>query len=366
MNFYKYHIMSALLRCLDLPSVINLFGYYFNKFFIPEFNFFYPINIDIEPTIKCNINCEFCQSSTLKRNKNSICLSEFKKIINSIPHTVKINIQGMGEPLLNSDIFDMISYAKMKKNYVMITTNGTLLSEKTSEKIISSGLDRLIISFDSAEKESYEMIRNGANFDKVVNNISNFMRMRDSRKKPFVSLWMLGQKKTISNLKEMIHIAKEMNVDALVLQLNIADWGKKTWVKAAERLKLDEKDSIHIKQAMIEAKKKRLLFFVNDQYTLFKKNKKKKCVWPWGGTYVSSDGYVVPCCLIADPNIYNFGNIFNQDFDQIWNNEKYKKFRRNIKKNKIPSFCKSCYYEKQVGQDENITVTEKLTPTNCV
>lgn len=200
MDQYKLRILSALLQCLELPSFFNLFGYYMNRMYMPAFNYFYPINIDIEPTINCNINCEFCQSSSLKRNKHSISLFEFKKIVNSIPNTIKINIQGMGEPLLNKELYSMISYAKKKKNYVLITTNGTLLSEKTSKELIASGLDRLIISFDSAKKESYEKVRKGANFDKVVNNISNFMKIRGSQKKPFVSLWMLGQKETI-NLK---------------------------------------------------------------------------------------------------------------------------------------------------------------------
>lgn len=141
----------------------------------------------------------------------------------------------------------------------------------------------------------------------------------------------------------MIKIAKRMNVDAVALQLNLTDWGKSTWTRITEKLRLDEKDLTNIKLAKIEAKKNDLLFFINDSYTLFKKNKTQKCAWPWGGTYISSDGYVVPCCLIADPHVYNFGNVFTQEFSQIWNNKKYRRFRKNIKANKIPSFCKNCY-----------------------
>lgn len=332
-----------MIKNLSALCFLNLLGYYINRIIMPEKNIFQPIRIDIEPTIKCNINCIFCQSPSLKRNKQDINLAEFKKILDSMPSSIKIDIQGMGEPLLNNEIFDMIKYAKHKKKFVTITTNGTLLTEEVSKKIIDSGLDRLIISLDSADKKSYEKVRKGASYDKVITNISNFIRIRGQKKDPFVSIWMLGIKETIDSLGEMVKIAKHIKVDALILQRNLTTWGKSDWNKKINNLKLNSTDLQKIKMAICEAKKNKLLFFINKQYTLFKKDKIQKCAWPWGGTYVSSNGYIVPCCLISDPKVYNFGNIFTDEFRNIWNNEKYRKFRRNIKQNNIPICCKHCY-----------------------
>ena len=72
---------------------------------------------------------------------------------------------------------------------------------------------------------------------------------------------------------------------------------------------------------------------------------KKKCSWPWNSAYLSADGSVVPCCIVADPKVVNMGNINTNTFKNIWNSKKYNLIRDNIKNNKLDEFCKNCYYE---------------------
>lgn len=337
---------KTLVKNLNILKIINIFGYFLNKIFKPEKNLFKPISVDIEPTIFCNLNCKFCHSKDLVREKKNMNLDEFKRILDNFPLTLKVNIQGMGEPLLNKDIVAMIKYAKRQGKFVTVTTNGMLLDKEMAVRLIASGLDRLLVSLDSADKEAYEAVRIGASFSKVVENISNFVKERGEKRSPEVIIWMLGLKETIIGLPQMVALADQLRVDGLVLQNRITGWGKEEWFKKSKELEIDpEGEQIKevFKRAEKEARENKVNFSINNRYTIFKKDKKEKCNWPWGGAYIASDGSVVPCCLIADPKVCRLGNVLQEEFQSIWNNQNYRVLRRAIRKNKAPVYCQKCY-----------------------
>ena len=60
---------------------------------------------------------------------------------------------------------------------------------------------------------------------------------------------------------------------------------------------------------------------------------------------LSKTGDIVPCCIIGDEKVESFGNIYTQEYDEIWNSERYLNFRKQIKQNEIPEYCKNCYKE---------------------
>ena len=331
-----------IIKFLNFKRAINLIGFLLSRYFWPERNFFQPISVDIEPTIFCNLNCVFCHNKELLRQKKIMNLEEFKKIMNNFPLAIRVNIQGMGEPLLNSEIAEMIRHAKGLNKFVTMTTNGMLLTEETAKKIIDSGLDRLIISLDSPDKGCYENVRLGANFEKVVGNIENFIKIRKEGKRPEVIIWMLGLESTTGGLLDMIRLVKKVGADKLVLQNQITGWGKKKWDQKAEELVAKNAEDIIVKATEL-ANAEKVDFSVNSKYTTFKKDFETRCSWPWGGVFVATDGSVVPCCLIADPAIKKMGNVLYDDFKGIWNNESYIKLRNDLKKGEIPEFCQRCY-----------------------
>ncbi|MCK4539361.1 MAG: SPASM domain-containing protein [Candidatus Krumholzibacteria bacterium] len=49
--------------------------------------------------------------------------------------------------------------------------------------------------------------------------------------------------------------------------------------------------------------------------------------------------------MTCDPEVVNFGNIFEESFASIWTGGKYIEFRKRIKEGDLPSFCKTCYID---------------------
>lgn len=65
-----------------------------------------------------------------------------------------------GEPLVRSDIFDIIKRATDKGLYCTIASNGILMTSEVVEKLYNSGIRRVEIGLDGTEEETHDFLRN--------------------------------------------------------------------------------------------------------------------------------------------------------------------------------------------------------------
>ena len=70
-------------------------------------------------------------------------------------------------------------------------------------------------------------------------------------------------------------------------------------------------------------------------------SRKTLCPWPFERAYVSSDMRIVPCCMIATPDVEDLGGAV--DFSEEWNGAKYQQFRQRHIDGDLPAVCASCY-----------------------
>lgn len=155
---------------------------YPGKMYVSDF----PLNLDIHVTNKCNLRCVMCRRTMeakrgLIRGTGFLDFGLYKKIIDEAAKEgcCAVHLTGNGEPLLHKDIIGMISYARRKRILdVFMHTNATLLTQDIARQLLTAGLTRLIISFDSPVKETYEKIRKGAKFEAVKGNIEYLTRLK--------------------------------------------------------------------------------------------------------------------------------------------------------------------------------------------
>ena len=135
-----------------------------------------PVTMDIEPTTGCNFRCTMCQVSSPGFKSKNMDLETFKKVIIDNKQLIKIKLQGMGEPLVNKNLVEMINFAKNFGISTEIITNGSMLDEKNAENLIKNKLSKLTISLDGATKKTFEKIKVKSNFETVVNNAKLFAK----------------------------------------------------------------------------------------------------------------------------------------------------------------------------------------------
>lgn len=141
----------------------------------------FPIHLDVESTSVCNLKCPFCAGTHERYNYGYMDFDLFSVIIDegSGKGLCSIKLNFRGEPLMHPRIVDMVAYAKQRGIIdVFFNTNATFLTEEIGEKLIRAGLDRLIVSFEGVTPEVYERNRVGAQFNAVVENVRNFVRLK--------------------------------------------------------------------------------------------------------------------------------------------------------------------------------------------
>jgi len=301
----------------------------------PDRVFSNPFFAQIEPTTKCNLSCEICLNPRLTK-KEDLSFDGFRMILGKLPHLRKISLVGRGEPLLNGDIFNMVRFAKSKRMLVGFATNGTIINRSIINEIVSSGVDWVNISIDSASKDKLETMRAGLNYKILLDNIKNLSESTNGSSRPRVAIWTVLTDKNIDELEAIVLLTKKMNIKNLCFQ-GMHFWGK----RSSDRKRIDPSLlSTRLREARAVARKNHINF---SYYNMPINGNSRACKRPWLSYYISVDGYITPCCLHgADPRNMNFGNIFAESFEAIWNNEKYRNFRKALKASSAPPLCVNC------------------------
>jgi len=144
-----------------------------------------PVEYIVETTAKCNIYCPMCPRESHPQPKEDMSAAIFARLVQESPGTAEhMMLIGLGAPFLDPAIFDRIEYCSRHGISTLLSTNGTLLDEKTAARLLASPLSHITLSFDGASKESFEFYRKGARFEKVRDNFLRFARMKHERRAP--------------------------------------------------------------------------------------------------------------------------------------------------------------------------------------
>jgi len=123
-----------------------------------------PHFVDWAITAKCNLRCRHCRGFS----EGELSTERAGKLIAEIAELEPgwVIIEG-GEPLLRDNLFELLDLMRQRQLEVHLITNGMLLSPQIIIALSQLGV-RVMISIDGATQATYEAIRNGANFERVV------------------------------------------------------------------------------------------------------------------------------------------------------------------------------------------------------
>lgn len=289
-----------------------------------------PISISFEPTTSCNLRCPECPSGLREFTRPTGMLKKdfFRETIDDIYKDILYLIfYFQGEPYLNRDFLEMVKYASAKGIYTATSTNAHYLTDEVAKKTVESGLDRLIISIDGTTQEVYKQYRRGGNVEKVIQGARNIVKWKKELKSktPFVFFQFLVVKPNEHQVEDIKKLAAEVGVDEVRFKTaQVYDY---------------ENDPNQ-------------LIPLNEKFSRYKKNKEGKqeaknklanhCWKLWHANVITWDGMVVPCCFDKDAS-HRLGNLKNQSFKQIWHNDNYKQFRKELMTSrKNIDICANC------------------------
>jgi MoaA/NifB/PqqE/SkfB family radical SAM enzyme len=110
---------------------------------------FKPDRIRLENTNVCFAKCNFCPHNRMKRPLGRMTMDLFKYLVKQIADW-KVNelvVQGFGEPLVDPNFFERVTYAKsLGINKIQTNVNSEYIKKHLVKDLLNCGLDELFIS----------------------------------------------------------------------------------------------------------------------------------------------------------------------------------------------------------------------------
>ena len=313
-------------RILNAAKLFS--SYYISKTIKKPIQWGMPLSMEIEPTTSCNLRCPQCPSGLREftRDTGMLDLDLYKKIIDELhPELVWLILYFQGEPFLNKSFLEFVKYAASKNLYTATSSNAHYFTDEMAKATVESGLDRLIISIDGTNQETYSKYRKGGQLNKVIEGTENLLKWKKELgiQTPHIIWQFIAFKHNEHQIPEIKKLAKEIGVDELGIKTaQIYDYQTSN-----EFIPENEDLSRYSKTESGYQIKNKLL---------------NQCWRMWRGSVITWDGLVVPCCFDKDAT-HRFGNISKQSFKSVWSGEQYNNFRKAIlKSRKEIDICTNC------------------------
>lgn len=359
---------------------------------------FYPKEMDIEITSYCNYRCAMCPHSLIGNSyAENFPFEKIKKLQFFFPYLKRVMIQGDGEPLMHPDFIKISNFISSFGCKLCTTTNLSLLTEEVAH-VLAEKYELITLSCDGSNKELYETIRGNGNFENFTNKMNLLISYVDSRK---IIVNVVVMRQNISYLNELLKYLSSFGIRKVVFSnllttkyfKNVNDHINFLGTYAIEQLEQSEKKAYELGidliinwdyKSMIPRKKNKLEKVETDRsfslheidqfakiYEEMRTVDKKQIIYSgkyhcsgickniYEKVYLDVHGNMTLCCY---GKMKPIANIFDDDFETIWNGPIYESCRKTFFSGNLPNFCIGCRYamatNKYDMQEYNFKITD--------
>lgn len=316
-----------------------------------------PRSLYLETTNRCDSECQTCirTFNTLEPPKD-LSLAEVQHIVEQFPVLERVVLHGIGEPLLNKQIFDIVAYLKARHITVLFNSDAISLTPTRAGQLIDSGLDEYRVSMDAATRETYTKLRGVDQFERVIRNVGHLVTLQQQRgcSTPRVSIWFTTLKANLEELPAFIELAARLQVTEVNAQrLVFNGYGLAVQEQSLHRC-LEERELQLIRDAEAMAQERGIVFKASGATTpvqslhgaASEQRPWAGCQRPWTLSYVTANGNVLPCCIspwtTTQYRQLVLGNALTTAFPQVWNGARYQQFRQEFESDVAPEPCRGC------------------------
>lgn len=180
-----------------------------------------PMTLEIYPTLACNLDCAFCDTTDRHRPPQAELSTE--RWLELIDEAAALGVRrvfvlGGGEPLLRKDTPLLLRRIKALGMEGVLTTNGTLLGERLAEQLVDDAWDEVHISLDGASPAVHDRLRGqpGA-FRRTVRNACRLgqLRRRRGASGPRLALHFVITRINLHELPAMLPLAQALGAERI-------------------------------------------------------------------------------------------------------------------------------------------------------
>jgi MoaA/NifB/PqqE/SkfB family radical SAM enzyme len=175
----------------------------------------------------CNLSCPSCRTKKIfyksggEFNKRIKLIDKVLDFLKSQKHNIQVHIGSDGDPfasivyryfMLKTKLFQNLKYS--------VQTNGLLIKKNFHKfKHITDNLTQIGISIDGATKQTYEDLRQGGVWEKLLENLEFLKTIKTFK----IHFHFVVQQKNYHEIESFIELGLKYNADKIFLN-RITDW----------------------------------------------------------------------------------------------------------------------------------------------
>lgn len=286
-----------------------------------------PRYLDVELTNICNFKCCFCPTGTKSMQRTQGYMTD--EVAVAIAENIKryqipaVRFIRWGEPTLHPKYIEIMDKIRKEGALIHINTNGSLLDEKQLHRLRDIHLDSIKFSFQGADEGTYNEMREGGDYKRLLNIIRQLYKLRGESEWPYIQISTTLTGETIEQIENFKRDVEDYcdyyNIGYTLLNyLNI------------DKMNIDEKEKKKIRRLQENEKN-------NHVY-------QEVCAEAFDKLSINWNGDVTLCCSDYD-NFMIVGNILDMDLKQIFNSHAADMYREIISKKQYSKIkcCSTCY-----------------------
>jgi MoaA/NifB/PqqE/SkfB family radical SAM enzyme len=280
----------------------------------------YPISVELSLTNACNLKCQWCSDSQLRKTRpGAIPFRAYSNLVDDLAAhgTRGLVLEGGGEPTVHPQFRDAVQLAADKGLAVGVITNGV----KFDYIDLLPKLEWIRVSLDADCAETFHRIKGYDYFYQVMANIRS---MCEARQSCVIGIGYVVSNQNLEHLEEITMLLCEYGADYIYLR-PVIDHPELRINRDLLYLKKYETDQFSV---MIHA-------MAENSVT---GNSGVPCVANSLSSVICADGSVFLCGrLNIHPWVKPIGNICTESFDALWHGEER---RRQTAKAMDAGFCR--------------------------
>ena len=276
-----------------------------------------PDHVQIQTITGCNARCIFCPNGKTRRNIPKGRRMDWDLYRSIVDQSIAMGIRRysvylMNEPMLDRELAKRVAYitARIKKpQYVKVTSHGGLLTGRMAKELLDSGLNKLKISVQSLNADTYRQIM-GLPLEKTLKNIDRFLALKKQGgyKRPKLEIVMVDSVQTHDEISRIRQYWQDRNI--------------KLYIEPVE----NRANQHNIRDTAVGAQKLKAFAW---------------CRRLMEQIYILYDGRMVQCCADWEQQSV-MGDLTGARLSDIWHGKRYSDYRRRFARGDVTGMICAC------------------------
>lgn len=321
----------------------------------------YPENIQLEVSRSCGLSCPQCRrTQTDRASGGSLSPEVLEKMEPVLAQADMLGMCGWGESLTSPMIWKVMEAARRNRVNPCLTTNGVLLTEANCRKLVEHQPGQVTVSLDAGTPEGYRRFRPGVELEEILGKIRLLARIREEMQSTFPMIAITFNFREASApefphfirlaaglpiLKAAVHPHYPPEVDNSYREYRLSSQARAYFEEGVELARelgvtLEVRlNTILERQLGLPSPESEGQAYLPARDQIERERLFPTCRCAWDFPFVDVEGNVYPCAIYPEP----LGNLAEGSFAEVWNNERFIRFRTGMVTQQPTPFCLHCH-----------------------